>query len=160
MPREIALSSGLVAIVDDIDFAMVSQWRWSSTKCGKSIYAKRSAWPGDKTIYMHRVILGVADGVEVDHINNNGLDNQRSNLRPATHSQNGVNNRQPLGESGYRGVYRNNNSGWQVVMAHQGKTLRFGTYPTPEEAARVWDEMAIQYRGEFAVLNFPDGCDS
>ena len=100
--REIPLTQGKTALVDDEDYEGLSQFRWFAHKNGKTFYAARSMNPG--IVKMHRFILGVVDPkIEVDHEDCNGLNNQRSNLRRATHGENQHN----------RGLYRNNPSGYK-----------------------------------------------
>jgi hypothetical protein len=95
----------------------------------------------------------------VDHINGNPLDNRRSNLRLATHIQNQWNTHRPTHKkAGFRGVYRHNNF-WLAQICFFGKKIRAYNFETPEEAARYRDKLAIQYHGEFAVLNFPKAAD-
>ena len=102
---------------------------------------------------MHRVILNAPPGREVDHINRNGLDNRRSNLRLATHAQNEA-NKPPRGE--YKGAYWCKKSGrWRASIRVDGRLRHMGRFATREEAARVYDDAALEAFGEFAYLNFP-----
>ena len=104
--REIILSRGRVAMVDDGDYKHLSQWKWSYMKSDRTEneYATRSA--NGATIRMHRVILNVPPNLQVDHINHNGLDNQRRNLRIVTAFQNAQNARRRKDNlSGYKGVF-------------------------------------------------------
>lgn len=152
--RTIALSRGFVALVDASDYArLMASGPWHATKPTSSgnVYARHSVHIGDgKTIAirMHHLITG---STYVDHVNGDGLDNRRVNLRPADHGTNMANKR----------LYRNNKSGFKGVRQHQnGRWVAtcgpdyLGCYATPEEAARVYDAAAVARWGEFARPNF------
>src|SRR6185436_13817478 len=106
--KQVQLSQSKIALVDDEDFGKVSDHTWSVVKCKNSFYARTNIRVakgkyGRKVLYMHKLILATND--KVDHIDNNGLNNQRSNLRVATASQNGHNSRLRSDSStGYKGV--------------------------------------------------------
>lgn len=107
---------------------------------------------------MHRVILGAAVGVEVDHINHNRLDNRRENLRFASRADNARNVERARGVTGYRGVaIRSGRFHAQLYSKAEGARRKFflGSFGTAEEAAHAWDAKARELYGEFAVLNFP-----
>lgn len=156
----ILLTRGLVAVVDDKDFVRLSAFQWmavSSTEASRSLfYAARAE--GKRRLFMHHEILPQRDGVEVDHKNRNGLDNRRSNLRYATHSQQ-MANRRVWAKSGLRGVrYDPSSPGckpWRAKIAKDGTEIRLGRFATAEEAARAYDEAAVRLYGEFAMLNYP-----
>src|SRR5215467_5885190 len=101
----IELTRGFVTHVDDSDYALVAQYTWCALVTGKTQYAVS----GEPMIYMHRVIMNPPDHLLVDHIDDDGLNNRRSNLRIVTHAQNIQRAPMPLGESGYRGVSMNRN---------------------------------------------------
>ena len=103
---------------------------------------------------MHRHILQPPVDLEVDHRDNDGLNNRRSNLRMATRSQNMTNKEYGVGISGYRGVSRNG-SRWRARVIHNNKEHHIGTFDTIEEAAKAYDQLAKELHGEFAMLNFP-----
>jgi hypothetical protein len=162
--REIPLTQGYVALVDDEDFEFLSQWKWRVLKAmdGRKIYARRSlarTTDGKRPqILMHTALMGTPDGLEVDHENGNGLDNQRHNLRVGTHQQN-MRNRGPgpNTESGFKGVCRTTHGGrWQVTINIEGKNQYLGCFTDATDAARVYDTYAREYHGEFAQLNFPE----
>jgi hypothetical protein len=108
--------------------------------------------------YLHRLIVEAPSGSDVDHINGDGLDNRRCNLRVTDRSQNMANQRRPAGTSGYRGV-RQSNGGrckpWTAILTVNGQAIRSCGHPTAEAAARARDAMALEHFGEHAVLNFP-----
>lgn len=146
--KEIPLSRGLVAIVDDEDFDWLNQWKWYAGNNGKArtMYAIRMAAVEGKRrkFRMHREIMNPPDGMEVDHINHNGLDNRRSNLRIVTSSQNSRNTRKPRTgrTSKYKGVtYEKDRVGhvarWRVGIRINGKHKWLGRFRTEVEAARA-----------------------
>lgn len=157
--KEIELTRGFVALVDDEDFEKVSAYSWYAkpTKNYPNLtYAERSDWiNGRKTrMKMHRLIMGAPAGVVVDHINGNCLDNRRSNLRLCRQKMNiGARRNNKNNTSGYRGV--NLHSGGYGYAARVGGKY-IGHFKDIVEAARARDEAAIEIYGEFAVLNFPE----
>lgn len=153
---EVALTGGRTAKVDAADAHLVSDSAWHPAANAYTTYATRPTRRPDgtwRTEYMHRVILGAS---YVDHKNGDGLDNRRSNLRPATRSQNMANIMREPSSTGYRGVEHFARRGkWRAYINADSQTYRLGYYDTPEEAASARDEAARRLHGEFAVLNFP-----
>lgn len=152
---EIQVRHGIV-LVDDADTHLVYGYSWFSTKRRNTFYAR--AWDGGyktgKMVYMHRLLAGEA-GMQVDHINGNGLDNRRENLRAVTQSQNLANQRKTRGTSKYKGVSLNNkNKKWISQIQKDGITYRLGcNFETEHEAAIVYNTMAFSLFGEHAKLN-------
>jgi AP2 domain. len=149
---EIPLLRGQVALVDDEDYEMLvayGTWRIAS-----GVYA--GMMRGGRTILMHRVILGPQAGQEIDHINMDGLDNRRSNLRLATKSQNGIHRPKPRpSASRYKGVgWWRRDSCWRVKIGHGGRHV--GYFANEDDAAHAYDAEAIRTYGAFAWLNFPE----
>jgi hypothetical protein len=151
--KTIPLSQGKVALVDDEDFEYLNQWKWSAKCSGYSFYAQRMFRINGirKMIMMHRFILGVEKNRDIDHIDHDGLNNQKRNLRLVTHSQNMANSRKGEGfTSKYKGVsFDKMNGKWVVDIA--GK--RVGRFADEEEAARAYNEAAKKLYGDFAFLN-------
>lgn len=152
MTREIPLTRGFVAIVDDDDYVVLSQHKW----CFDGDYAmRRPTWKG-KGIYMHRIIANAPADRLTDHINGNKLDNRRVNLRFATNKENVRNGHKRKGSSRYKGVhYFKRERTWQASITVNYKTVHLGYFKDEDAAGRAYDQAAQQYFGEFARLNFP-----
>ena len=157
--REITLSNGLIALVDEADFASVRDLRWHATGRAPHVRAKCRVERGGKTTWvsLSRFLMGAEEGVIVDHINGDTLDNRRANLRLCTHAENLRNRRRRAGafKSPFKGVTRNRDR-WVAQVGFLGKRHYAGTWPTAEEAAKAYDRLAAVLHGEFACLNFPE----
>jgi hypothetical protein len=153
MTDRITTASGLIVLVDDGDFALVEQYKWYADRRTYTTYVTGGI--DGARVYLHRFIMCPAQGIEVDHINRNGLDNRRANLRLCTHSQNMANARMRTG-TGYRGAYADPaNNRFRAEIKVDGRRIRLGSFRTAEAAARAYDEAAADAFGEFATLNFP-----
>jgi hypothetical protein len=157
--REISLTQGQVALVDDCDYEWLIQWKWCAhqgkRKGGRvHWYAVRYHDCGQVT-KMQNQILGI-DGI-VDHIDTDSLNNQRHNLRPATSSQNSANRTKRVGcSSRYKGVYwEAEKQAWKAHIGQNGKKTTIGRFESEEKAAKAYDCAAIEIFGKFARLNFP-----
>lgn len=160
MTKEIALSQGMVALVDDDMYEYLSQWKWHAVKGSNGkFYAVRLEGKGvRKYVAMHRVVANTPPGMDTDHIDDNDtLNNQRYNLRPCTRSQNQANRgRRADNTSGYKGVTWNKAKGkWIAQIRVYGKQIHIGNFVTAEKAARAYDGFAQMHFGKFAKLNFP-----
>lgn len=158
MTRQIPLSKGKVALVDDEDYERVNQYRWCFTDVGYAVGYAGGDWSGGKQprhISMHRFILDAPPHLKVDHINGNGLDNRRANLRYATTSQNAQNKRgRKSGTSRYKGVYWDKQRNrWRAVVILNGKHHHGGDHRIEEDAARAYDRLALKLFGEYARFN-------
>lgn len=156
--KQIILTKGKVALVDDADYDWLNQWKWYASKGGNTFYAVRGVRNGDKMkfILMHREVLGIIDNEIVgDHKDHDGLNNQRENLRCATRLQNSSN---MVGyknsTSKYLGVsWSKTNKKWHSQLVHNGKKYSIGFFEDERKAAIAFNKKAIELRGEFAQLN-------
>jgi hypothetical protein len=150
------------ALVDDEDYDFLMQWNWAVAKVHEKFYVSRKI--NDKHIYIHRVIMKAEKHQEIDHIDNNPLNNQKSNLRFCTRSQN-IANRKSRGKSKYLGVSKRikryiKQDGkiveyiyWEVGLRARKQRLFRGMYRTEIAAAIAYNKAALKYHGEFAKLN-------
>jgi hypothetical protein len=163
VPLHGKIAAGRVALVDDEDYDLVMRYRWTAWRdCRKSarpdrFYAMRAIMREGKstTTRMHQVLTGWP---LTDHIDRDGLNNQRSNLRPATARQNAINSRPPQAHSSqFKGVRWHKQSGrWQALIRDRGVGHELGFYKDEVDAALAYDAGAREIFGEFAYLNFPD----
>lgn len=143
-------------VIDSNDIGIASKYRWSLSPAGYATHHIVNSSGKVEAILLHRLIAATPDGLFTDHINGNRLDNRRSNLRHATPRQNST-NRDSKACTGYRGVYpvTKSNKFFAQIRNAEGKRVYLGVFETAEEAARAFDGSALQFRGEFARLNFP-----
>jgi len=151
--KEIKLTKGYVALVDDDDFKYLSQYNWIATVGRHTVYAIKSK----SREWMHRVIMNTPKSKEVDHIDGNGLNNSRSNLRNCSHKENSWNRKSQKGSiSKYVGVsydkFRKLKR-WRASLYHEGKFMSIGVFKTEREAALARDKAILRYRSDFAKLN-------
>lgn len=154
--KKIRLTKEKYALVDDVDFDHINQFRWyAGTRHGCWYASRKSKTPPHKMVWMHREIIETPSGLQTDHINRNGLDNRRSNLRICTASQNQCNRKiQRNNTSGFKGVsFHKHAAKWQAHLSMDGVNYHLGLFNTPEEAAHAYDETAQKLHGEFARLN-------
>lgn len=158
--KKIALTNGGFALVDDIDFEYLNQWKWQAHKSKFTFYVRRSERYGSRTenkskkYYMHRVILELSPNEICDHKDRNGLNNQRDNLRKATYSQNNTNRKLKTGKklSDYKGVYKVKNR-FKASIGINGKTVHIGSFIKENDAVLAYNNKAIETYGEFANIN-------
>jgi hypothetical protein len=153
MPKEIPLTRGKVALVDDADFDWLNQWKWCATAGGYAMRRINITRAIGEYIYMHRLIAGASEGVYADHINHDTFDNRRCNLRIATPGESVRNTRARKNKlSVFKGVVAGANH-WAARIQVDGVYIHIGYFLTQRDAARAYNEAAIQLHGEFAVLN-------
>lgn len=150
--KQIPLTKCKFALVDDEDYDYLMQWKWRFS--GK--YAVRSEHKTRKTIFMHRVVNNTPNGLQADHINNDKLDNRKENIRFATSGQNSRNKPKNRGVSKYKGVFKvggGKDKCWKTAVVSNGKRIWSKCFYTEEEAALVYNQLALKHYGEFAYLN-------
>lgn len=154
MTKEVVLNTGEIALVDDDDFEKVNHIKWYVQKNRKTLYATNT-WMRKITM-MHRLIMGNPkdSNIVVDHINGNGLDNRKSNLRLITRRDNVLRSGcHSHNKVGYKGV-RKFGKKYYTYATINGKQTCIGKYTTPEEAAHAYDDAVFKEYGEIAYRNF------
>lgn len=149
-----SLENNIFALVDVEDFDRIIYQSWYLFDSHRVSYVR-----GRDGILLHRFVLDVSQDVEVDHVNHNGLDNRKSNLRVCTSRQNSMNcrgKRKWVGRaSKYKGVCLHSCGLWQAEIRIYGKKQYIGLFTSEVHAARAYDYMATEFFGSFACLNFP-----
>jgi len=172
--RRIPLTQSRYAIVDPADYPHLSRynWRLRRTKGKNILYAERSIrLPNGRysRILMHCQIMENINSnlrdtnderrttnLVIDHINGNGLDNRRANLRLATVAQNAWNSKKRNSRSGYKGVWFAADKGlWRAAIVYHGRRIHIGYFKDKIAAAKAYDAAARKYYGDFAKPNFP-----
>jgi hypothetical protein len=162
--KEIPVSGGLVALVDDADYELVRAYTWTAVRSPdkRSIYAKAyiPGSPPRRNVRMHRLILDASRDIGVDHIDLDGLNNQRGNLRFATNGQNKRNSAKyrtaagNITSSTFKGVsWDQQGRRWRAQCRVNGKRTHLGSFRSEAEAALVYNKVALKQYGEFARLN-------
>lgn len=152
----IPLSKGRHAIIDNESFDIVCKYRWHANEFRKGQFravAATSRKNGRKSIYMHRLLMGITDSsIQVDHIDGDMLNNVLSNLRVATNQQNKYNTKKPSNNSsGFKGVsFSKCANKWHAYISAENKRFHLGLFLTPEEAHAAYCSAAKKLHGEFA----------
>lgn len=145
------------ALVDDEDFELLMRHKWQRNKYGAIRDTKIGGRKGKRVGFkMHRVVMNCPQGMVVDHIDHNVLNNQKSNLRICTLAQNSANKRKTTKpkSSRFKGVNRHKNGSWMAKIWNGTKKIHIKTFRSEEDAARAYDAAARQQFGEFACTNF------
>jgi hypothetical protein len=153
--KKVPLTKGQTALVDAGDWDRVVQHSWCACPMARGRYRAQSRIAG-KAIYLHRFILDAPAGIEIDHENDDPLDNRRCNIRLASHAGNARNRVPPHGVSKFKGLrFRSDLTSrpWRAQISFDGHCLYLGYFATEEEAARAYNHAAIILFGEFARLN-------
>lgn len=157
------ISRGYFALIDAEDVERISPWLWSALeRPGRSPYVFRKEKRA--TIYLHRFLMDAPTGLQVDHIDGNGLNCRRSNMRLCTASQNQMNRTNSRSEksSRYKGVFwSKHHRKWIAQIKLNYINTRLGGFDSEDEAAKAYDAAAVEAFGPFARLNFLSmGCAS
>lgn len=154
MTKEIKLTQGKIAIVDDEDFERINKIKWSASKYNKNLFRAIGKIKG-KRVIMSRMIMNNPKGYLIDHIDRNALNNKKSNLRLCNHSQNAINStKNKNNTSGFKGVWWNKNSEvWQSAIMHKNKRYRLGSFEKKIDAVNSYNNKAKQLFREFAYIN-------
>ncbi len=153
--REIQLTQGKFALVDEVDFDRLSKFNWCVSRNGYAVRnTSRKSPGGKKIVFMHKEILGFPNQ-EADHIDGNKLDNRRANLRLCTRQQNCCNQRiNSKNTSGAKGVHWCAYTGrWRARIKIFGRTIHLGRFDTVKDAAEAYNVAALEHFGQFARLN-------
>lgn len=155
--KELRISKGKMILIDDEDFEKVSQYNWIIRECKNTFYATAlcGKWKDRQYIHLHNLIMNPPVGFIVDHIDHNGLNNQKANLRSCTKMQNSK-NRTGWGKSKYLGVSKRINQSsisWKAEINAENKRKYLGVFKSEEAAAIAYNEAAKVLHGEFANLN-------
>lgn len=157
VPLQGAKGKGLYALIDDEDLPKVAKYNWHLTSGGYAACVthragtKRGEQGRSINVSMHRLLMGFPEG-QVDHVSRDRLDNQKANLRLASHTENTWNSQKKVGASGFIGVRQESANVWSARLG----SVPIGFYPTAVAAAQARDLAALQQRNEFSVLNFPE----
>jgi len=157
--KRIKLTQGKYALINDEDYEYLNQWKWHTVKNKRTYYAHRHASIKNnkkpRLIKMHQEVAERMGIKNPDHADRDGLNNQRNNLREATRSQQQANHSlQKNSTSGYKGVYWCKNvKKWRAQIVINERNIHLGLFTDIKDAAKVYNEAAIKYFGEFAVLN-------
>ncbi len=158
MMKQISLTQGFVALVDDEDYEGLMQHKWCVLRTKGGPYAVRRRRNSEKgsrdMVYMHRQLLGAESGEPVDHVDHSGLNNQRLNIRLCTQSQNMGNQRKTHGSSRFKGVYwHKQNRKWSADITVDYAKRHLGCFDDEHKAAHAYNAAAFEAFGEFALLN-------
>lgn len=152
--KKLILPSGHIVLLDNDVYKWASLLKWHIDKKG---YARRAGEDG-KWCFLHKLLIDCSPGMMRDHIDCNRLNNQRNNLRIVTPQQNvwnrKANKNNPAEYKGYKGIRLERGIYWRAHIRVNGKKKWLGYFPTPEDAARAYDDAARTYYGEYARTNF------
>ena len=149
----VPLTQGYEAIIDAADVPLIDGFNWHAQQILNTVYAKRNVSRHADTskcgVYLHRAIMAPTDDMQVDHVNGDGLDNRRTNLRLASKSENGRNARGHADSaSGVKGVSPRNGK-WLARIRHNGREVYLGRFATIDEAAAAYAQASVELHGQF-----------
>ena len=150
--KNIQLSQNKLAIVDDEDYDYLNQFTWYAVKYKYTYYSVKCNYKYKKNDYMHRIIMNCPDGKFIDHINHNGIDNRKENLRICTEKENQGNRKlNKNNTSGFRGVFKDKCSNKWRARIRLGKNIRkhLGYFTNINDAKKAYDKAAKKHFGKF-----------
>lgn len=153
---KIMLPGGVFAVIDDCDEHWLSRFKWVVMQPERSHTAYAATLIGNQVVYMHRLVVGTCGkGMQVDHIDHDGLNNQRANLRTCHYMQNSHNSRKiaPKGASRFKGVRAQASGRWRAEVRRGGRRISIGTHATELEAAKAFDAKVTELDGPYACTN-------
>lgn len=156
--KKIPLTKGKYALVDEEDYDYLSKWKWCCDSKGYGFRTEKRSETGRQKrrgVYIHREVMSNPKGLQIDHINGDTLDNRKSNLRLASHSENMRNRKlQKNNTTGYKGVWFNKKRNRYIATIRiNGQSRTIKSAETAEEAAEAYNERATEIYGNFARLN-------
>ena len=153
--KEIQLYHGEITLVDDDIYDYANRFKWHLNGDGYVVMSVKTV-QGWRSHFLHRLVMHAVPGMEVDHTNQNLLDNRRENLRWCTRSQNCAHKKKKIGcLSQYKGVHLDKRRNvWQAYIKVNQRNIFLGLFKNEMEAARIYDKATKQYFGEFALTNF------
>ena len=158
MVKKIKIYGGKITLVDDEDYDQLNQYKWQLDSSGKGEgYARTNLYTNKKTIVkrMHQFLIDTPKGMQTDHIDRNSLNNQKSNLRIVTRSQNNMNRSKQNGcLHKYKGVkFHKKLDKWEARIKKDKKLYYLGLFKNEIDAAKAYNKKAIEFFGEYACLN-------
>lgn len=156
---KVVFRNGMECYFDTEDYEKLKAYRWRFIAGRSNSYAGAEIYGGEtKRVLMHRIVTNCPEGMVVDHINGNGLDNRKENLRVVTRSQNGKNRKSNKNNtSGYKGVtYDRRSDSYKASIMSDRKNVYLGTFNTAEEAAKAYADASAKYHGEYGRTHFDD----
>lgn len=151
------LNDGTLCMIDEHDRDLIDTYRWYPQRSNGHVYAQ--AKDQTKTVLLHRLILAriLNRSLErsdiTDHINGDGMDNRRVNIRLATHRENMANRKRSKRNGlGFKGVYRSHKNSYRARITVNKQRIELGSYRTPEAAYQAYCDAAVFYNGEFANM--------
>lgn len=152
----ITLTKGYTAVIDAADVPLVSDGNWTALVVKHTVYARRVLGPtgNQRAYYLHRVIVGSPEGLEIDHWDRNGLNNRRGNLRLATPEENRRNQGLSVkNRSGFKGVGWDKDAGkWRARIMVKSKLIHLGMFDIKEDAAAAYAKASAELHGEFGCI--------
>ena len=157
MTKEIELTKGLVALVDDEDYDRLNELSWYAQSDTRGLTYAATSILGD-IVYLHDFLKEPGEGEVVDHKNNDTLDCRKENLIVSSYQENAMNKSKTKHHrsSKYKGVTKMPNGKWKAHIGMDDKDIHLGYFDTEEEAAHAYDDAAREKFGDRAKLNFPD----